>query len=509
MCPADAAAPPASLRARSPRGPPPEARDDAPAVPPSGGGLGSARRPPAGPASPGTPRGRRGRTAAATGAARHLLLLASSAWLACQVGVIRRLSSAGPAEPQPRRTPGGPFRPWDSVASRRRAVADGRYAGPFDLVYLWANATEEWTAARNGVLRSHGRAAGKAGPWSPTRDNDELRLSLRSVERNMPWVRNVYILSNGQRPDWADADHPRLRFVDTDDLIGRLGGAVPNFNSHAIYLASAFIEGLSEIYIQMDDDFMVGQKLPPDFFYWNYEQEATHVIDWTRRDDLTVQKTLLSRVLPGYVPRWASHTPRCWNRTRVRMIWDEHPSEVRRTVGNQLRSPLDLDLTSFYGPYVAGRHNGTLFMFRDGAIVDGTTGGTIFEIDADRNDQIVHFYGTAEEVRPNFREDRHRPLFICIQDQGGGREVTFGNLTRFLGLEVPSTFELDRGLEGPGLADEMGHRGIGLPRFDLGEVPLMENTMESIEAGRAAARLRWIEIDAGVTSDGVVIVHHF
>jgi len=55
----------------------------------------------------------------------------------------------------------------------------------------------------------------------------------------------------------------------------------------------------------------------------------------------------------------------------------------------------------------------------------------------------------------------------------------------------------------------MGHRGIGLPRFDLGEVPLMENTMESIEAGRAAARLRWIEIDAGVTSDGVVIVHHF
>jgi len=87
-------------------------------------------------------------------------------------------------------------------------------------------------------------------------------------------------------------------------------------------------------------------------------------------------------------------------------------------------------------------------MFRVGAIVDGTTEGTIFEIDAGRNDQIVHFYGTAEEVRPNFREDRHRPLFICIQDQGG-RAVTFGNLTRFLGLEVPSTLSSTGGWRAP------------------------------------------------------------
>ena len=102
-----------------------------------------------------------------------------------------------------------------------------------------------------GGTRRGRRAGGAKRAWSPTRDNDELRLSLRSVERNMPWVRNVYILSNGQRPAWIDAGHPRVRFVDTDELIGSLGGAVPNFNSHAIYLASAFIEGLSEIYVSL------------------------------------------------------------------------------------------------------------------------------------------------------------------------------------------------------------------------------------------------------------------
>ena len=261
--------------------------------------------------------------------------------------------------------------------------------------------------------------------------------------------------------------------------------------------------------IQMDDDFMIGQKLPPDFFYWNYEQEATHVIDWTKRDDLVVQKRLLKRILPGYVPRWASHTPRCWNRTRVREIWDVHGLEVRRTVMNQLRTKRDIDLTSFYGPYVASRHGAPLFMFRGGTIVDGTSGETIFEIDAERNEQMLNFYGTADEIRPNYESDTRRPLFICIQDQGEERNVTFGMLTRILGLGDPSTFELERGLDGPGLAEEMGHRGAGLPKFDRGEVALMENTIESIEAGRTVARLKWIEIDAGVTSDGVVIVHHF
>jgi hypothetical protein len=29
------------------------------------------------------------------------------------------------------------------------------------------------------------------------RDNDELRFSLRSLERRAPWIRNVFIVTNG------------------------------------------------------------------------------------------------------------------------------------------------------------------------------------------------------------------------------------------------------------------------------------------------------------------------
>ena len=39
-------------------------------------------------------------------------------------------------------------------------------------------------------------------------DNDELRYSLRSLEKHAPWVRNVHIVTNGQVPSWLDVSNP-------------------------------------------------------------------------------------------------------------------------------------------------------------------------------------------------------------------------------------------------------------------------------------------------------------
>ena len=44
-------------------------------------------------------------------------------------------------------------------------------------------------------------------------DNDELRYSLRSLERFAPWIRNVFLVTNGQIPRWLNVEHPRLRIV--------------------------------------------------------------------------------------------------------------------------------------------------------------------------------------------------------------------------------------------------------------------------------------------------------
>ena len=44
-------------------------------------------------------------------------------------------------------------------------------------------------------------------------DNEELRYSLRSVEKFAPWVRHVFIVTNGQIPSWLNLASPRVTLV--------------------------------------------------------------------------------------------------------------------------------------------------------------------------------------------------------------------------------------------------------------------------------------------------------
>ena len=39
------------------------------------------------------------------------------------------------------------------------------------------------------------------------------RYSLRSIEKYAPWVRKVFIVTNGQIPNWLNLDNPRLHIV--------------------------------------------------------------------------------------------------------------------------------------------------------------------------------------------------------------------------------------------------------------------------------------------------------
>lgn len=64
-------------------------------------------------------------------------------------------------------------------------------------------------------------------------DNDELRYSMRSVEKFAPWVRNIYVVTNGQVPAWLDRTHPKIRLV-THEHIFTNRSHLPTFSSPAI-----------------------------------------------------------------------------------------------------------------------------------------------------------------------------------------------------------------------------------------------------------------------------------
>ncbi|MEQ2168250.1 hypothetical protein GOODEAATRI_012411, partial [Goodea atripinnis] len=60
-------------------------------------------------------------------------------------------------------------------------------------------------------------------------DNEELRYSLRSVEKHAPWVRHIFIVTNGQIPSWLNLDNPRVTVAsagpDPEELVDRCGSS--------------------------------------------------------------------------------------------------------------------------------------------------------------------------------------------------------------------------------------------------------------------------------------------
>ena len=115
------------------------------------------------------------------------------------------------------------------------------------------------------VLRLVG-AAPDAVATSRFTDSQELRYSLRSLERHAPWVRRVFLVTNGQIPDWLALDSPKLTLVTHDEIFPDLGH-LPTFSSPAIEAHLHRISGLSEHFLYFNDDVLLGQPIwPEDFF---------------------------------------------------------------------------------------------------------------------------------------------------------------------------------------------------------------------------------------------------
>lgn len=97
-------------------------------------------------------------------------------------------------------------------------------------------------------------------------DNEELRYSLRSLERFTPWVRHVYIVTNGQIPYWLSLDSHRISIVTHEDIFPNKSH-LPTFSSPSIEAHLHRIPGLSDKFLYLNDDVMFGSDVWPDDFY--------------------------------------------------------------------------------------------------------------------------------------------------------------------------------------------------------------------------------------------------
>jgi hypothetical protein len=145
-------------------------------------------------------------------------------------------------------------------------------SSPIDIVYLWVDGSDPaWrlkrTTAFAGLATSNsGRIAAHGNVEGRYRDNDELRYSLRALERFFPAHGHVYVVTDAQTPSWL-CSSDRLTVVDHRELIP--AAQLPTFDSGHIESYVHHIPGLSERFFYFNDDVFFGAPVSEDDWFFD------------------------------------------------------------------------------------------------------------------------------------------------------------------------------------------------------------------------------------------------
>lgn len=132
-----------------------------------------------------------------------------------------------------------------------------------DFVIPWVDDTDEvW---KDKKAEFTGQYAKTGNGEARYRDWDTLKYWFRGVEKYAPWVRYIYFITDNQKPEWLNTEHPKLKWVKHTDYIPQ--EYLPTFSCQAIEWNLHRIDGLSENFVYFNDDvFLINNTKPTDFF---------------------------------------------------------------------------------------------------------------------------------------------------------------------------------------------------------------------------------------------------
>lgn len=151
---------------------------------------------------------------------------------------------------------------------------------PIDIVYTWVNGSDlSWQNEFNKAASEFGIKISNNQAKLRFVDVDELRHSIRSIEKNINWYNKIYIITANQRPNWIRVDHPRIVFVNHDEIFPK-NFKTPSFSSGGIESNLHLIPGLSEHFVYFNDDVFIGQPLPYTYFFTPEGKPVLYYINW-------------------------------------------------------------------------------------------------------------------------------------------------------------------------------------------------------------------------------------
>lgn len=139
-----------------------------------------------------------------------------------------------------------------------------------DFIVSWVDGNDpEWLAEKqkydNHVLSNPLELETKGD--CRYRDFGLMKYWFRAIEKCAPWVNKVFFVTCGQKLEWLNEEHPKLKLVNHKDFIP--SEWLPTFNARTISLNYHRIKELSEHFVLFDDEVFLLQPVTSDFFFKN------------------------------------------------------------------------------------------------------------------------------------------------------------------------------------------------------------------------------------------------
>ena len=143
-----------------------------------------------------------------------------------------------------------------------------------DLVIPWVDGNDKkW---KSEMIKYSGYASDSVRfqSW------DNLQYIFRGIEKHMPWIDRVFLVTVGHLPKWLNTNCPKLKIIKHEDYIP--AEYLPTFNSNTIEMNYWRINELSEKFILFNDDLFILKDIPEEYYFHNdlpcEEAVETHFI---------------------------------------------------------------------------------------------------------------------------------------------------------------------------------------------------------------------------------------
>jgi hypothetical protein len=257
-------------------------------------------------------------------------------------------------------------KPFSRKADRknREMIDENLTDEEIDIVYTWVDGSDPLFISERKRFAGHCEScnARDISFDNRFRDSGELLFSLRSIDKFAPWVRRIYIVTNGQVPAWLNMDCARISLV-THKQIFSNPDHLPVFNSNAIELQLHRIPGLSRRFLYLNDDIFLCKPIYPsdfidsDFGQYFFFDDILLPIDCDngRVHDRAYSHTqIVARQLQpmGQQRRLPSHCPQLYDKDVLFRLEEFFFDAFIETSSHRFRDPKDIVLRILYFIYL-------------------------------------------------------------------------------------------------------------------------------------------------------------